>query len=81
MTRDVRTWVLAWIEAGKICSSTMAPFGSEAKESAGHRCAPCLACVKGEAPHTSLEVFWGICLFLWLRMRGQGHGEDPIGGS
>lgn len=37
----------------------MVPFGSEAKESAGHRRIPCLACVKGEAPHTSLEVLWG----------------------
>lgn len=42
----------------------MAPFGSEAKESAGHKSAPCLACVKGEAPHTSLEVFWGFAFFL-----------------
>jgi hypothetical protein len=37
----------------------MAPFGSEAKEST----APCLVGVKGQAPHTSLEVFLGICSF------------------
>lgn len=35
----------------------MVPFGSEAKESAGHRRAPCLVCVKG-------EKYFGDLLFL-----------------
>lgn len=93
MTRDVRTWVLAWIEAGKICSSMMAPFGSEAKESSGHKSAPCLACVKGELLTPALKYFWGFEFFLapddarpgsrggsyWRVLRLRWAGVMPLG--